>query len=70
MFPSKIHAQKTQEPLGSIAEVATFLNVSKITIRRKVNRGELPATRIGNQIRIRWAEVNALLARCTVAPRT
>jgi len=69
MLPSNIHARKKAEPLGSIAEVAIFLNVSKITIRRKITRGELPATRIGNQIRIRWAEVDALIARCSVARR-
>jgi excisionase family DNA binding protein len=33
-------------PLIGIAEVAKLLAVSKITIRRKVNAGELPCVRL------------------------
>jgi excisionase family DNA binding protein len=32
--------------LVSIGDVAKLLNVSKITIRRKVNSGELPVVRL------------------------
>jgi excisionase family DNA binding protein len=33
-------------PLIGIAEVARLLNVSKITVRRKVSSGELPCIRL------------------------
>lgn len=33
-------------PLVGIAEVAKLLNVSKMTIRRKVSAGELPCVRM------------------------
>ena len=33
-------------PLLGIGDVAKLLNVSKITIRRKVNAGELPVIRL------------------------
>jgi excisionase family DNA binding protein len=33
-------------PLIDIAEVARLLNVSKITVRRKVTTGELPCVRL------------------------
>ena len=43
----------TTEPrFASAAEVAGMLRVSKQTIYRLVERGELPSYRIGNSIRI------------------
>jgi excisionase family DNA binding protein len=68
MFPSKNHPGKDSVPLGSIPEIADYLRVSVITVRRKITSGELPATRIGKQIRIRWADVEALIRRGSVPP--
>ena len=39
------------EPLLTTEEVAEFLRVDIVTVRRLVNRGELPAYRIGNEYR-------------------
>jgi excisionase family DNA binding protein len=68
MSSPKTHALRNREPLGSIPEVAAYVNVANITIRRRINRGQLPATKIGGQIRIRWSDVDALLAHGTIAP--
>lgn len=59
---------KNPERLGSLAEVAVYFNVEPVTVRRMIRRGELPATRIGNQIRIRWSDVDKLVAREAVPP--
>jgi excisionase family DNA binding protein len=60
MFSPK-NAWKNREPLGSIPEVAIYLNVSEVTVRRKIKSGDLAASRIGKQIRIRWADVENLI---------
>ncbi|MGH6975902.1 MAG: helix-turn-helix domain-containing protein [Stellaceae bacterium] len=49
--------------LASIAQVAADLGVSYRTIQRWIKKGMLPATKIGHQIRIRWSDVDALLAK-------
>lgn len=57
----KIHL----EPLAvDIPEAATLLSVSTKTIRREIDRGRLPALRIGRVWRIRIAELKAYLVRC------
>jgi excisionase family DNA binding protein len=53
-------------PLASVSEVAVYLNVSEITVRRMIKKGKLPATKIGGQLRIRWDHVNALVAHGTI----
>ena len=58
------------EALASVAEVATYLHVAEVTVRRKIKSTELPATRIGNRLRMRWVNVYALEAHGTVAPTT
>jgi excisionase family DNA binding protein len=68
MFYPKANAWKEREPLGSIAEVAIYLNVAEVTVRRKINSGELPISRFGKQIRIGWADVEALIRRRSVPP--
>lgn len=68
MFTSRSHALKNQQLFGSIQQVAAHFNVAAITIRRQIKKGELPATRIGGQIRIRWADVDTLTAQGVVVP--
>lgn len=47
--------------LVSVAEAAGLLRVSKATVYRLVERGELPAARIGGQIRINVADLRAAI---------
>jgi len=49
--------------LMSIAEAADFLRVSQKTVRRRIASGELRASRVGSQWRIRAEELDAYLAR-------
>lgn len=51
-------------PLVGIAEVAQLLNVSKITIRRKVSSGELPCIRLskGGPMRFDLRDVEKFIA--------
>ena len=46
-----------------VDEAATILNVSSKTIRRLTARGDLKAVRIGRLVRIRFSEIESLIAR-------
>ncbi|HEY1968101.1 MAG TPA: helix-turn-helix domain-containing protein [Pseudonocardia sp.] len=48
--------------LLTVAEVAAKLRVSKMTIYRMVNSGELPAFKVGRSFRIRATAVRKLLS--------
>lgn len=41
-----------QQRFFSCRDVAVFLGLSEKTIRRKVDRGELPVVRIGRSVRV------------------
>lgn len=47
--------------LLTVAEAAELLRIDPYTVRRYVNRGELPAYRIGRELRIDPAELQAYL---------
>lgn len=49
-------------PLLTIAEAAAYLRVSTRTVRRLVARGDISAAHIGRSVRIRWADIEALVA--------
>lgn len=51
-------------PLVGIDEVARLLNVSKITIRRKVSSGELPCVRLtkGGPMRFDVRDIERFIA--------
>jgi excisionase family DNA binding protein len=53
-------------PLLNIGDVAKLLNVSKITIRRKVSGGELPCVRLspGGPMRFDVRDVERLVEKC------
>jgi excisionase family DNA binding protein len=51
------------EPLLTSDEVAAYLRVDVVTIRRLVNRGELPAYRVGGEYRFMKPELEAYLKR-------
>lgn len=46
--------------LLSVADVAEYLGISKTTVRRLIANGELPARKIGQQIRIAPKDVGRL----------
>ena len=43
---------KSEQPLLAVKEVARRLGISAKTVRRIIDRGELPAHRIGRLVRI------------------
>jgi putative molybdopterin biosynthesis protein len=45
------------------SEVAVELRISAPTVYRLIDRGELPAAKIGGQLRIERADLEALLTR-------
>jgi excisionase family DNA binding protein len=56
----------TERSLGevrflTVAEVATIMRVSKMTVYRMVHAGELPAIRVGRSFRVPEDEVHAYL---------
>ncbi len=52
-----------QEPLLTTEDVAKYLNVEVVTVRRLVGRGELAAFRVGGEFRFAPADVEAFLKR-------
>lgn len=47
----------------TIAEVATMMRVSKMTVYRLVHNGDLPAVRVGRSFRVREADANDYLQK-------
>ncbi len=45
----------------TVAEVATTMRVSKMTVYRLVHNGELPAVRVGRSFRVSEEDVNEYL---------
>ncbi|MGH3413626.1 MAG: helix-turn-helix domain-containing protein [Marmoricola sp.] len=45
----------------TVAEVATVMRVSKMTVYRLVHNGDLPAVRVGRSFRVREDDVNEYL---------
>lgn len=45
----------------TVAEVATMMRVSKMTVYRLVHNGELPAVRVGKSFRVPQKAVHAYL---------
>lgn len=55
--------QPAPVPLLTVSDAAFLLAVSVKTIRRLIERGELPSVRIGRAIRIRPVDLQALIER-------
>lgn len=49
-------------PLLTVAEVASLLRVSNMTVYRLIKNGELSAIRVGKNYRIRQADLDAYLS--------
>ncbi len=59
----------TMNRLLSVKEVAQYLNVKPVTVRRKANSGEIPSIRIGNRIRFHKQQIDRwLLSRSNRRP--
>jgi excisionase family DNA binding protein len=53
--------------LLSLSEVAERLNISLITVRRLIERGELPSLKIGKVRRVKPADLEAYLRKAARA---
>jgi excisionase family DNA binding protein len=51
-----------QHELMTVAEVASVLRVSKMTIFRAIHRGDIPAIRVGRAYRVKRSIVQDILA--------
>lgn len=47
----------------TVAEVASVMRVSKMTVYRLVHSGELPAVRVGRSFRVKESDVHAYLEK-------
>jgi excisionase family DNA binding protein len=54
-------ANGSRSPLLTVAETADRLRISEKTVRRLIDRGELPSLRVGVQIRIDQSELESWL---------
>lgn len=51
---------------ATVAEVASLMRVSKMTVYRLVHSGELPAVRVGRSFRVRESAVHDYLRTCVI----
>lgn len=56
------HAEKVDQRLLSIGQVAAALNMSARTVRRRIASGDLPAVHCGQLVRIQVADLDDYLA--------
>lgn len=56
-------AQEPQRKMYSTSEVAEMLGLSSETVRRLVERGELPGVKLGGQVLVQRAAVDELVER-------
>ena len=63
-----MHTEPTaaDAPLLTVAEVATMLRVSNMTVYRLIQRGQLAALRVGKNYRIRRADLDDYLSAGSV----
>ena len=62
-MPKGASSIRPRDVLLKIPEVARRLDVSEKTVRRWIDRGELPVHRLGSSIRISEADLSAFLAQ-------
>lgn len=58
-----------RESMLTIKEVAQYLHVVPLTIYRMIDRGDLPAAKVGKVWRIRQQDVEAYLDRSASQPK-
>jgi excisionase family DNA binding protein len=54
--------------LWTVAEVASHMRVSNMTVYRLIKAGDLPAIRVGKNYRIRGRDLNAYLESSITRP--
>src|SRR5262245_53215566 len=57
----------TPEPLWKPADVARYLNLTEAAVFKRVERGDLPAIRLGRTLRFDPAAIRAFVAERTVS---
>ena len=60
---------ETNSTLLTVQEVAAYLKVVPITVYRMIDRGSLPAVKVGRVWRIRQEDLQVYLDRSTSRPR-
>ncbi len=58
------------EDLLTTKQIAKYLRLNPVTVRRKVAKGEIPAVKIGRQIRFDKAQIDAWLVQNNTGMRT
>ncbi len=68
---SPMSRNRTDDPEQAMntQAVAALLDVSKATVRRRVDEGQLPAVRVGRCLRFRRSQVLAYMTANTTATR-
>ena len=59
------HATAGEPELLTLGDAARILSVSRDTVRRLIDRGELQVVRIGASVRIPRTDIRGLIERCT-----
>jgi excisionase family DNA binding protein len=54
----------------TVAEVAAYIRTSKMTVYRLMEKGDIPAIRVGRNFRIAEADAEAYIKSCAVATET
>ena len=49
------------DDIVTVAEIAEILRLNQQTVRNWIDDGLLPAIRVGRRVRIRWADVEAMM---------
>ena len=58
-----------QDALMTVKEVARYLHVVQLTVYRMIDRGDLPAIKVGSRWRIRRQDLEDYLRRSTRRPK-
>jgi excisionase family DNA binding protein len=62
-----MHKEKTRG-LATVAEARRFLSVSRATVYRMIEEGELPSLKVRGTRRLRWADLEAYVGACERRP--
>jgi excisionase family DNA binding protein len=57
------NGDNSESKFQTVAEVATMMRVSKMTVYRLLQNGELPAVRVGRSFRVRETDVHEYLRK-------
>ena len=51
-----------------VPEAAAYLGIIQRTLYRMIDKGQLPAYRLGRVIRLRWDDIDGFIEACRVRP--